>query len=70
MARLERFELPTYGFVVRCSIQLSYKRMGKELITYCSKYINYFFAVIATPHLARLIITTKVLQFQLLSVGY
>ena len=26
MARLERFELPTYGFVVRCSIQLSYKR--------------------------------------------
>ena len=27
LARLERFELPTYGFVVRCSIQLSYKRM-------------------------------------------
>jgi hypothetical protein len=30
MARLERFELPTYGFVVRCSIQLSYKRMKNE----------------------------------------
>ena len=27
LARLERFELPTYGFVVRCSIQLSYKRI-------------------------------------------
>ena len=27
MVRLERFERPTYGFVVRCSIQLSYKRI-------------------------------------------
>ena len=26
MVRLERFERPTYGFVVHCSIQLSYKR--------------------------------------------
>lgn len=26
LARSERFELPTYGFVVRCSIQLSYER--------------------------------------------
>ena len=28
MARSERFELPTLGFEVRCSIQLSYERMG------------------------------------------
>ena len=26
MARLERFELPTYWFVASCSIQLSHKR--------------------------------------------
>ena len=31
MARLERFELPTYGFVVRCSIQLSYKRIKTKI---------------------------------------
>jgi hypothetical protein len=28
MARSERFELPTLGFEVRCSIQLSYERMS------------------------------------------
>jgi hypothetical protein len=27
VARSERFELPTLGFEVRCSIQLSYERM-------------------------------------------
>ena len=27
LARSERFELPTLGFEVRCSIQLSYERM-------------------------------------------
>ena len=27
MARSERFELPTLGFEVRCSIQLSYERV-------------------------------------------
>ena len=31
MARSERFELPTYGFVVRCSIQLSYERKLYQL---------------------------------------
>src|ERR1700730_12356949 len=28
LARSERFELPTLGFEVRCSIQLSYERVG------------------------------------------
>jgi hypothetical protein len=31
MVRLERFERPTYGFVVHCSIQLSYKRKLYQL---------------------------------------
>ena len=29
LARSERFELPTLGFEVRCSIQLSYERMKR-----------------------------------------
>ncbi len=29
MARLEGFEPPAYGLEVRCSIQLSYRRLGK-----------------------------------------
>ena len=36
MARLEGFEPPTYGLEVRCSIQLSYRRMRcatKNLVT-------------------------------------
>ncbi len=28
MARSERFELPTLGIEIRCSIQLSYERIG------------------------------------------
>jgi hypothetical protein len=35
LARSERFELPTLGFEVRCSIQLSYERIliyGIELL--------------------------------------
>ena len=28
LARSERFELPTLGFEVRCSIQLSYERVS------------------------------------------
>lgn len=28
LARSERFELPTLGFEVRCSIQLSYERIN------------------------------------------
>jgi hypothetical protein len=28
MARSERFELPTLGIEIRCSIQLSYERVG------------------------------------------
>lgn len=30
MARSERFELPTLGIEIRCSIQLSYERLGPE----------------------------------------
>jgi hypothetical protein len=34
LVRSERFELPTLGFEVRCSIQLSYERMSlfKDLV--------------------------------------
>jgi hypothetical protein len=32
MARSERFELPTLGFEVRCSIQLSYERLKRIII--------------------------------------
>jgi hypothetical protein len=28
LARSERFELPTLGIEIRCSIQLSYERIG------------------------------------------
>jgi hypothetical protein len=28
VARSERFELPTLGIEIRCSIQLSYERIG------------------------------------------
>jgi hypothetical protein len=31
LARSERFELPTLGFEVRCSIQLSYERVPVRL---------------------------------------
>jgi hypothetical protein len=31
LARSERFELPTLGFEVRCSIQLSYERVRAHL---------------------------------------
>ncbi len=30
--RLERFELPTTGLEIRCSIQLSYRREGNNKI--------------------------------------
>ena len=30
LARSERFELPTLGFEVRCSIQLSYERVASD----------------------------------------
>jgi hypothetical protein len=36
VARPERFELPTTWFEARCSIQLSYGRMG----TQCSREVN------------------------------
>ena len=50
MVRLERFERPTYGFVVRCSIQLSYKRIGTSFIAYHSEYFNSFFAFYQYTH--------------------
>lgn len=31
MARSERFELPTLGIEIRCSIQLSYERVAGRL---------------------------------------
>ena len=34
MARSERFELPTLGIEIRCSIQLSYERVFKYLIEF------------------------------------
>jgi hypothetical protein len=34
LARSERFELPTLGFEVRCSIQLSYERMWPDYQTW------------------------------------
>ncbi len=37
MARLERFERPTYRFVACCSIQLSYERVTKR---YYSKELH------------------------------
>ena len=46
MVRLERFERPTYGFVVRCSIQLSYKRIGIGFIAHNSDYFNLFLFII------------------------
>jgi hypothetical protein len=33
MARSERFELPTLGFEVRCSIQLSYERARLPMVS-------------------------------------
>ena len=40
LARPERFELPTHGFVVRCSIQLSYGRAGYKSLIYKEKSVN------------------------------
>ena len=45
LVRLERFERPTYGFVVRCSIQLSYKRIGIGFIAYNTNYFNLFLLI-------------------------
>jgi hypothetical protein len=41
VARSERFELPTYGFVVRCSIQLSYERMASRTLLISKFYPKY-----------------------------
>ena len=43
MVRLERFERPTYGFVVRCSIQLSYKRIKRWLYSALNGIYQLFF---------------------------
>ena len=43
MVRLERFERPTYGFVVRCSIQLSYKRIKRRLYSALDGIYQLFF---------------------------
>lgn len=45
MVRLERFERPTYGFVVRCSIQLSYKRIGIGFIAHNPNHFNLFLLI-------------------------
>jgi hypothetical protein len=37
LARSERFELPTLGFEVRCSIQLSYERVCRTLAREAAK---------------------------------
>ena len=48
MVRLERFERPTYGFVVRCSIQLSYKRIKNKSYSAPSEIDQPFFADFCT----------------------
>ncbi len=40
MVRLERFEPPTYGLEVRCSIQLSYRRKQEGLISKTSALVH------------------------------
>jgi hypothetical protein len=40
LVRLERFELPTYGLEVRCSIQLSYRRGCKYVIRLTYERLN------------------------------
>lgn len=42
LARLERFELPTYGFVVRRSIQLSYRRKFKDSLPQIPSHFKAF----------------------------
>ncbi len=41
MARLAGFEPATHGLEVRCSIQLSYRRLSDIAITYRFLFLNY-----------------------------
>ena len=63
MVRLERFERPTYGFVVRCSIQLSYKRIKRKLYSALGGIYQLFFDYAALSWTIRLHYLYQILLF-------
>ncbi len=62
LARSERFELPTLGFEVRCSIQLSYERVSlfndlgesPKVLEHCPGTENDGQSIFAWPRIADL----------------